>query len=75
MSGIFQRWSGMSVGPSTLRSSFITYLLGGDGDSDFGELNDSRRQQFAYAMRHSVNHVRHNIVTVMYDTLHICICP
>ena len=22
--GIFQRWSGMSVGPSTLRSSFIT---------------------------------------------------
>ncbi len=57
MSSIFQRWSGMSVGPSTLRSSFITYLLGRDGDRDFGELTDKMKEEFAYAMRHSVHHV------------------
>lgn len=58
ISGIFQKLSGMSVGPAALRSSFVTYLLRGDGDRGFGQKVDQKMQeQFAFAMRHSVNHV------------------
>ena len=30
----FQRWSGVNIGPNTLRAAFVTYLLGTDGTDD-----------------------------------------
>ena len=49
----FERRSGMHIGPSTLRSSFVTFLLGDDGS--LGEkIDGNMREQFAHAMRHSL---------------------
>ena len=52
-----QRRAGVKVGPSTLRSSFVTHLLGGDNSEDFGKVDPALREEFARAMRHSVHYV------------------
>ena len=52
----FQRRSGMRIGPSTLRSSFVTFLLGDDGGLG-GKIDENMQKQFAHAMRHSLSHV------------------
>ena len=49
---IFAKHSGSSIGPSHLRSSFVTYLLDGEVSAD-----DSLARDVASAMRHSVRYV------------------
>ena len=56
MTATFERRSGKRIGPSMLRSSFVTFLLGDDGG--LGEkIDENMWQQFAHAMRHSLSHV------------------
>ena len=51
----FERRSGMHIGPTTLRSSFVTFFL---GDGGLGEkIDENMREQFAHAMRHSLRQV------------------
>jgi len=50
---IFKQHTGKHVGPSTLRSSFITYLMDGDVTT-----NEATLRSVAHAMRHSTHYVR-----------------
>jgi len=52
VTSIFEGFSGMKVGPSSLRSSFITNLLNGSIKVD-----EKVQEQVAAAMRHSIKYV------------------
>lgn len=49
---IFIEHSGQSVGPTTLRSAFVTYLMSGDVTTD-----ETILASVAHAMRHSTRYV------------------
>ena len=50
--GIFEEHSGASVGPNTLRSAFVTFLMDGQVESD-----EETQRAVAHAMRHSTRYV------------------
>ncbi len=57
---IFKKHSGSSIGPTHLRSAFVTYLLDGQVSA-----SDSLSRDVAAAMRHSVQYVSARKVTVL----------